>query len=368
MIKFSPAVSTPVQLVQVVQLGRIEQSSKKGLDHILSHFQHFEHFQDSHWPRTVSTKATQGRQVIVTSKDEALAYFKAANYMDCRISAYPYWRASIVSRFAEIKNLIPPDLIMIDLDSCNFFDKRALLAALHQTLQKIKVKLALIPTVIWSGNGFHIYIPIDAVVLENIKEFDHIDQVSTKFLRFAEWYLSSGKSDSSHNTNVSLNNCMLRIPRSLNSKNNVQVKIIKKWDGNRSGINLLIGSFCAYLYDQAKAKANTIANSQSVFTDKITIQWIELLLQTPLQDHRKFAIWRILAPYLLNVKGLPADQANGIIEEWLGKCSELRRLNFYPKSKIRESIKGGAKGYRPIAYEKLKIENNELCERLNGCK
>jgi hypothetical protein len=135
----------------------IEQSSKKGLDLILSHFQYFEDFQGygaTHWPRTVSTKATQGRQVVVTGKEEALAHFKAANYMDCRISAYPYWRASIVSRFAEIKNLIPPDLIMIDLDSCNFFDKRALLAALRQTLQKIKVKLALIPTVIWSGNGF----------------------------------------------------------------------------------------------------------------------------------------------------------------------------------------------------------------------
>ena len=117
-----------------------------------------------------------------------------------------------MSRFAEIKNLIPPDLIMIDLDSCNFRDKPALLAPLRQTLQKIKVKLALIPTVIWSGNGYHIYIPISAVVLEDIKEFDHIDQISTKFLRFAEWYLSSGKSDCSHNTNVSLNNCMLRIP------------------------------------------------------------------------------------------------------------------------------------------------------------
>ena len=257
---------------------------------------------------------------------------------------------------------------MIDLDSCNFVDKRALLAALRQTLQKIKVKLALIPTVIWSGNGFHIYIPINAVVLEDIKEFANIDQVSTKFLRFAEWYLSSGKSDCSHNTNVSLNNCMLRIPGSLNSKNSVQVKTIKKWDGNRPGINLLIGSFCAYLYDQAKAKAkcNCKCDTQSVFTDKITIQWIELLLQTPLQDHRKFAIWRILAPYLINVKGLPAEQAFGIIEEWLGKCSDLRRLNFYPKSKIREGIKGAAKGYRPISYEKLKIENNELYERLNG--
>ena len=68
-------MSTPVQLVHLVQLGRIEQSSKKGLDHILSHFQGCG---ASHWPRTVSTKATQGRQVIVTGKKEALAHFKAA--------------------------------------------------------------------------------------------------------------------------------------------------------------------------------------------------------------------------------------------------------------------------------------------------
>ena len=68
------------------------------------------------------------------------------------------------------------------------------------------------------------------------------------------------------------------------------------------------------------------------------------------------------------MKGLPGGKASGIIEEWLGKCGDLRRLNFYAKSKIGEGIKSAAKGYRPIAYEKLKIENNELYERLDGCK
>ena len=104
--------------------------------------------------------------------------------------------------------------------------------ALRKILFKIKRLLDLKPTVIWSGNGYHIYVPINAVVLEDIKEFAHIEQVSTKFLRFAEWYLSSGLSDSVHNKTVSLNNCMLRIPGSLNSKNDTQVKIVKKWDGN----------------------------------------------------------------------------------------------------------------------------------------
>lgn len=38
-----------------------------------------------------------------------------------------------------------------------------------------------------------------------------------------------------------------------------------------------------------------------------TIKWIErgILEQHSLSDHRKYIIWRILSPYLLNVKKLP---------------------------------------------------------------
>src|SRR5215218_6852251 len=48
------------------------------------------HFQEPIFPRTISTKATEGRQVLVNSKEQALEYFKIANYQDCRISAYHY--------------------------------------------------------------------------------------------------------------------------------------------------------------------------------------------------------------------------------------------------------------------------------------
>jgi 3'-phosphoadenosine 5'-phosphosulfate sulfotransferase (PAPS reductase)/FAD synthetase len=39
-------------------------------------------------------------------------------------------------------------------------------------------------------------------------------------------------------------------------------------------------------------------------TSKKEIKWIEILLQTPIDDYRKNAIWRILAPYLINTKNL----------------------------------------------------------------
>jgi hypothetical protein len=75
----------------------------EGLNYILSHFTH----QMQLWPRTISTKTTEGRQIIVYSREEAMARFKQANFTDCRISAYPYWKPSIVSDFASIKNALP---------------------------------------------------------------------------------------------------------------------------------------------------------------------------------------------------------------------------------------------------------------------
>lgn len=344
----------------------IEHSCNEGLDYILSRF---DEDQDQMWPRTISTKVTEARQIIINSREEALAYFKAANYFDCRISAFPYWRPSIVSDFAGIKNAIAPKLIMIDLDRHNFdFEEVELALNLRKTLKKIKELLGFRPTVISSGNGYHIYIPISTtIVLEDINEFSNIEQVSVRFLRFSEWYLSSGKSDSVHNNTVSLNNCMLRIPRTYNSKNNGQVRIIKKWDGNRPDISLLIGSFCAYLKDK-KIKQERMTNIQN---QKASVKfaeahnhvvWIEKLLQTPIQDHRKYCIWRIFGPYLLNVRGMSYEQAFNIIREWLDRCSQQkRRLDFYPKSKINEGLKGVAKkGYFPVRLGKLKTENNRF--------
>jgi hypothetical protein len=345
------------------------------LDYILSHFKtdNKEERQPRLWPRTISTKATQGRQVIVNSQQEALAYFKAANYFDCRISAYPYWRPSIVSYFTGIKNAIAPDLIMIDLDRCNFDSDKALELALRKTLKRIKeLLLDLIPTVIWSGNGYHIYIPINAVVLEDINEFANIEQVSTKFLRFAEWYLSAGKSDSAHNSTVSLNNCMLRIPGTYNSKNNAQVRIIKKWNNNnRPDIALLLGSFCAYLTDQKlKEERRLHFHQQNIDTPSSptiekNIPWIEKLLQTPLTNGRKYCIWRILVPYLVNIKQLPFEQSANIIKDWLDRCAQLRRIDFNANYRIKYALTHLKGYYRPPINPKiLQAEYDKLYELL----
>ena len=343
---------------------------QEGLKFILTHFE------EPLWPRTISTRTTKGSQVLVYSKEEAFARFKQANYLDCRISAYgPNGDENprAIQRFTGLRKATPANIILlIDLDGCNFRTERALRLALNTTLKNIRERLGInTPAVLWSGNGYHVILPVDAsdITLENIKQFQTVQRPSLKFLRFAEWFLSNGRSDKAHNNTVSFGNCMLRIPGSYNSKclsnrKDPEVKIIQKWDGIKADIRFLLGSFHAWIVDQKikeielnNHRKYCLQNSASCSND---IQWIKDLLKTPIADHRKFTIWRILAPYLTNIKKLRYEDAFATIREWLEKCNELNKLNFYPESKIKEALKGSSRGFLPIGCAKLKTDNEQL--------
>ena len=99
--------------------------------------------------------------------------------------------------------------------------------------------------------------------------------------------------------------------------------------------------------------------AQTAHSNKIW--WIERLLQTPLSDYRKFAVWCILAPYLINIRKCSTDEASKIIKDWLDKCSQLRRLDFNAYHVIKYNIDSAKRnGYLPGSLEKLKAENPYL--------
>jgi hypothetical protein len=152
-----------------------------------------------------------------------------------------------------------------------------------------------------------------------------------------------------------------------------KVKILQKWDGKRINAEPLLHEFRIWLTQQEinltkdKKQKFKIRKSEykysttnTVPTKNITkIDWIEKLLQTPIEDYRKDCLWRIIGPYLLNVRKLSESQAAKMMEEWLEKCDEIRKLDFEPKTKIYSIIKGN-KGYQPISYSKLEYENKNL--------
>jgi hypothetical protein len=215
-----------------------------GLEYILSHFEG----QGDIWPRTISTRTTENGQRLVYSREEALARFGQANFSDCKINAYPNrleWKGL---------NRQVPNFIFIDLDLGRFRSRLALDRALAKTLRNIsdKFNVTVTPTVLWSGNGYHIYIPVEGFILEQESEFERFGNPSRKFIQFAESYLSNNKSDPEHSKGLSFKNCMIRVPGSFNSKNGKleQVRIIQKWDGNRPSIKPLFYRFDLYLLVQ----------------------------------------------------------------------------------------------------------------------
>ncbi|MGB7637902.1 MAG: DNA primase noncatalytic subunit PriX [Nitrososphaeraceae archaeon] len=372
-----------------------------GLDFILGHFQ------EPIFPRKIMTKEL-GYQVEVFSKEEALGYFKSSNYEDCRINAYP--------PFTEYQgiNRTPISFLMVDLDLKDFggrvegggeleYSKKkeektslSLEKALNKASEKIKKEkveeggrsIGGNPTVLWTGNGYHIYQPVSGLILEEYETFYEFTKylgkdLTSMFIQFAEEYLTDYTADRLHNPTVK--SCLLRIPGSLNSKcipNKVQdaeVKIVQRWDGKRPSIQPLLRDFRRWLIhkriddieelkEQEKKRGRfQIIASQNQSKAITKIKWIEKgILEHPLPDHRKYIIWRILSPYLLNVKKLPKEESYSVMKDWLDRCNELERLNFNAKIKIKEGLKGASKGYFPISIEKLKEENNALyCIVLN---
>lgn len=128
-----------------------------------------------------------------------------SKFIDCRISAFAYI------------DYPRPNFLFIDLDGDNTNSDILLEEKLRITLSYINKKLNGYPTILWSGNGYHIYQPIECPSqLGKMKVFKEVDHPDNQFLRFGKDYLSGSHADK--NNNPSLKSCLLRIPGSINSK------------------------------------------------------------------------------------------------------------------------------------------------------
>jgi hypothetical protein len=349
--------------------------NSEDIDFIISHFGH--QLQD--FPRKMMTDKIRG-QVPVFSKGEIFKKCQESDFIDCRINAYP--------EYTEYQGIVrqPPDFIFIDLDLSKFRNcKKRLDNALEYTLNNI-YHLGAKPTVMWSGNGYHIYLPIEAMVLDLIDIFSkdrfpslfsddyyskyHDYSVSELFLKFAKDHLTNGNADPQHHPKYKT--CLIRFPNTYNSKNlnsgstleESKVRLIQKWDGKRIPIQLLLKDFRRWItqeeLDQKRKNRRLKSkglNNVSKKMDKIL--WIEKLLQTPLDDYRKYCLWRILCPYLTNIRKVSRDEAIMILSDWLRKCDGVRKLDFNAQREINIRLKS-VKSYLQSSKETLKKEQSEL--------
>jgi hypothetical protein len=383
--------SSSSEVTRIRKIGEFEDKRfEAGFKFILSHFEYQIHV----WPRTISTQLTNRVQIPVYDERYALAKFKQSNLIDCRINGYP--------TYVEYKRYVrqTPDFIFIDLDLDNFLSfanwssKQLLDMALENTLWKISKIFGkeVQPTVLWTGNGYHIYLPIRPIPipLESDIMFSKFQSPSKEFLKFVSRYLTDAKSDP--NNKPTFGSCLVRIPGSFNSKcleagkglEESQVKLVQRWNGIHPKMPIeILTDFKGYLTSlkirqleeeeqkQQQKKHQYYGNNYYCINNTIgtttttttTIPWIERLLQTPINDYRKFAIRIIIAPYLITTRGLDYNQSFEIIKDWLhNKCDRVERLN--PRDfnhVIKEALNRSVnQSWRPISLDKLKKENLEL--------
>ena len=51
-------------------------------------------------------------------------------------------------------------------------------------------------------------------------------------------------------------------------------------------------------------KRKNVSVKSLYHSSSIQYDWIENLLDTPIEDGRKYTVWKILCPYLVNIKEL----------------------------------------------------------------
>jgi hypothetical protein len=338
----------------------------EGVDFMLEHF-------GSIFPRSVATLATSHCQVQVNSREEIIQRFEESDFIDCYMSIFPAYNK---------KEHYKPNHIFIDIDRQHFTTDQELEQAVEDTIQNIRRTFGndVSPTISASGNGIHIHLPIDMPgPLEDVTELSQFKDVSNEFLRYLERRISNWKSDPNHN--ISFRSSLFRVPGTYNlkciksGKEPSDVKIIKRWNKVLVRPSLeLLHDFLAYMtqkeiidkkaqklkrqirqnslkeraivmaqctddptkadYYRRRLMAQTQRRSQPVLSSlddnigRTNNNWIEnILLQTPIDDYRKEVIFWILVPYLCTIKDIQDDdEIHQVVDEWLDKCEQLRRL------------------------------------------
>jgi hypothetical protein len=92
-------------------------------------------------------------------------------------------------------------------------------------------------------------------------------------------------------------------------------------------------------------------------------EWIEQLLQTPIEDYRKIIVDLILAPYLISIRKLSFEESYTSIKNWLDKCNALQKLDNYRNFEFRINYAlrtANKKQIPPMSYITLKENNKDL--------
>jgi hypothetical protein len=175
---------------------------------------------------------------------------------------------------------------------------------------------------------------------------------------------------------------MLRIPNSINSKlvrfengrivdipYDARVRIRESWDSNTPSVGrVVIMQYYNYLQFerirdvQVQRQRRIYGRARECFSIR-GYDYIEKLFNKPLDDFRKFCIWRVFVPYFINIRRLSRSEAFNRTKSWLDRCNSVQRLNFSPRWRIDYAL-NNVGTYPPTHQDKLEEVNKSFYQRL----
>lgn len=224
---------------------------KENLQFILSHF----NGQEYRFPRAIMTLKSKG-QIYSNNEDEIFHHFLESDFIGCKINGYPFYEK------VDNVNKLSPSFLFIDLDLsiCNVckYPRRKLDYILKQTLNKIEKEIHGNPTVLWTGDGYHIYLPVMFSISKDNEKYPsefvdlcneftpYVDRdLTTEFMRFAAIHFTDNhqQKGTKQNDLVSVTSCFITVPETISIKDNSKVRIIQKWDGKATNVSAIIPYF-----------------------------------------------------------------------------------------------------------------------------
>jgi len=90
-------------------------------------------------------------------------------------------------------------------------------------------------------------------------------------------------------------------------------------------------------------------------------RWVERLLANPVDDGRHRLLWLVIAPYLVNVKGLSVEEAIRQAQAYIERCSQVKTLRSDIRRLVRYYVQYAArKRLKPPSLATLKTRYPDL--------
>ncbi len=321
-------------------------------------------FAKDDYPREVRSVA---KWITVKTNEEYLGFVKQQfeNRLPAHTSIFP---ASTPRAYA----CFWIDVFPIELDPKRIYPEGYW--GMRTVVEYLEKEYSAKPRVYFSGNrSFHVYADFLTLIVD--RPMERLKALTSRIatesrVRFIDYQIYTERH-------------LIRIPYTINEKSqHLAIGIDPSWDMEKIAKYSIKGpeefpirrieysNEIRKAVKEIKLREPETRGSYRASSSGSSVEWIERLLQHPIPDGRHRILWHVIAPYLMNVKGLDLDQAFEVARDYFMKCNQLNPLSpsvSQFERTVRYHLKyAQSKQSKPQKLETIRERDPQLYELIKG--